>query len=135
MASEFPGHELIGPIEGFDDNAETEKQAAAMLKAHPDLLGLYNVGAGNAGLLKALEKSGRATKLRVVAHELAGPTRKGLISGAFDVVLDQNPEGEIRAAVAAARSLAHGRDPGAEAEPIEIGIFLRDNLRHEGNPK
>ncbi len=135
LAAEFPRHTLVGPVEGLDDNAATEKQALAMLKAHPDLLGLYNLGAGNAGLLRALEESRRAGKVRVVAHELAGPTRAGLTSGAIDVVLDQNPEGEIRAAIAAARGLALGRGAEGVAEPIEIGIFLRDNLRHEGSPK
>ena len=46
-----------------------------------------------------------------------------------DVVLDQNPDGEIRAALAAARALALGGAGSDNAEPIEIGIFLRDNLR------
>jgi LacI family transcriptional regulator len=45
------------------------------------------------------------------------------------VVLDQNPDGEIRAAVAAARALALGQGSDYHPEPIEIGIFLRDNLR------
>jgi LacI family transcriptional regulator len=135
MRAEFPAHELVGPREGRDDNAETEKQALALLKAHPDLLGLYNLGAGNAGLLDALEKSGKAGRLRVVAHELSEPTRKGLVCGAIDVVLDQNPEGEVRAAITAARNLALGHAAATAAEPIEIGIFLRDNLRDEGSPK
>jgi LacI family transcriptional regulator len=135
IREEFPNHRLIGPVEGLDDNAATEKQAAAMLKANPDLAGLYNAGAGNAGLLRALEAGGRATKVRVVAHELSEPTRAGLKSGAIDVVLDQNPVGEIRAAVAAARSLALRRGADAHPEPIEIGVFLRDNLRQEGSPK
>lgn len=129
MDEEFPGHPLVGPVEGLDDNATTEKQALAMLKANPDLVGLYNLGAGNEGLLRALEKSGRAGSIRVVAHELSEPTRKGLTSGALDVVLDQNPEGEIRSAITAARSLAMGRPVDGDAEAIEIGIFLRDNLR------
>ena len=135
LREEFPGHDLTGPVEGRDDDAETEKQAARMLAAHPQLRGLYNLGAGNGGLLRALRKSGRAGQLRVVAHELTEATRDGLGSGAIDVVLDQNPAGEIRAAIAAARSLALGRGADFQSEPIEIGIFLRDNLRHEGSPK
>lgn len=135
MRKEFPHLELVGPVEGLDDSAATEKQVAAMLKAHPDLRGLYNLGAGNAGLLKALEKSGRAKAVHVIAHELSAPTRTGLASGEIDVVLDQNPDGEIRAAIAAARSLALGRGADFQSEPIEIGIFLRDNLRQEGSPK
>lgn len=135
MRDEFPHHTLVGPVEGLDDSAETEKQVAAMLKAHPDLLGLYNFGAGNGGLLKALEKSGRAKAVRVIAHELSAPTRAGLANGEIDVVLDQNADGEIRAALAAARALALGRATDFQSEPIEIGIFLRDNLRNEVSPK
>jgi LacI family transcriptional regulator len=99
------------------------------LLAQGDLAGPYNAGAGNAGLLAALAESGRAGGLRVIVHELSGPTRAGLRSGTLDVVLDQNPEGEIRAAIAAARAVALGQGLDHHAEAIEIGIFLRDNLR------
>jgi LacI family transcriptional regulator len=126
-AAEFPRLELVGPLEGYDDNACTEAAARQLLRAHPDLRGIYNLGAGNAGLLAALEAAGRP--LRVIAHELTEPTRAGLRSGALDVVLDQNPVGEIRAAIAAARALALGQGADFHSEAIEIGIFLRDNLR------
>jgi LacI family transcriptional regulator len=129
MASEFTGITLIGPSEGHDDRQETERLAAQLLAAHPDLKGIYNLGAGNAGLIAAIEGSGRLGQVHVIAHELSEPTYAGLKSGAIDVVLDQNPDGEIRAAVAAARMLALGQDADPHAEPIEIGIFLRDNLR------
>jgi len=129
LHDEFPALEVLGPAEGRDQRAETEQLATALLDAHPDLCGIYNLGAGNAGLLAALEKSGRADKVRVIAHELTGSTRAGLRSGAFDVVLDQNPDGEIRAAIAAARQVAMSPDAEVHSEPIEIGIFLRDNLR------
>jgi LacI family transcriptional regulator len=131
--AEFPGLALIGPLEGHDDPDQTEKLVADLLKAHPDLSGLYNLGAGNGGLLRALDGSGRARSIRVIAHELTGPTREGLRSGSIDIVLDQNPDSEIRAAIAAARQLALGVEKPLAAfrqdEPIEIGIFLRDNLR------
>ena len=129
MRKEFPRLEILGPAEGHDERSETEHLAADLLAAHPDLAGIYNLGAGNRGLLAALENSGRSGKVRVIAHELTEPTRAGLASGAIDVVLDQNPDGEIRAAIAAARALALGEGGDYRADPIEIGIFLRDNLR------
>lgn len=129
LALEFPRVELIGPIEGHDERAETQTIIADLLTRHPDLAGLYNLGAGNAGLVAALEASGRAGTIRVIAHELTDPTRRGLKSGVIDVVLDQNPDGEIREAIAAARILALGGHGSPVSDPIEIGIFLRDNLR------
>lgn len=128
MAAEFGAIDIIGPFEGHDQRSETAGIVASLLNEHTDLAGLYNLGAGNAGLVSALEASGRAGGLRVIAHELTAPTRAGLLSGVIDVVLDQNPEGEIREAIAAARMLSVGAT-GIATDPIEIGIFLRDNLR------
>ena len=45
------------------------------------------------------------------------------------MVIDQNPDGEIRDAIAAARQVAMAPDAEIHSDPIEIGIFLRDNLR------
>jgi LacI family transcriptional regulator len=131
MEAEFPGHELIGPREGFDDDLLTEAAATELLTG-PPLAGIYNLGAGNAGLIAALSKAGQGGKVRVVAHELTEATRDGLRSGAVDVVLDQNPDGEIAAALAVARGYAMGdsaHHPAPQPTPIEIGVFLRDNLR------
>lgn len=133
LQSEFPTLVPVGPVEGHDESAETGAAASGLLEEHPDLVGLYNLGAGNAGLIAALQGTGRATSVRVIAHELTPSTIAGLTRGTIDVVLDQNPDDEIRAAVAAARALASGSargvEEGAQARPIAIGIFLRDNLR------
>lgn len=127
--AEFPRLHLIGPEEGFDEPGMTGACVSSLVADHPDLVGLYSMGAGNAGLIEALVATGRAGHLRVIAHELTRSTRDALNSGALDVVLDQNPEGEIRAAIAVARQIALRADRDFLAEPIEIGIFLRDNLR------
>lgn len=129
ITAEFPAIELVGPIEGHDEGAETGDLVCQLLESHADLAGIYNLGAGNPGLVAVLEGSGRASAIRIIAHELTESTRLGLKSGVIDVVLDQNPDGEIRAAIAAARSLALGRHGIVKTEPIEIGVFLRDNLR------
>jgi LacI family transcriptional regulator len=129
LQAEFSNVEIIGPLEGHDERAETAGIVEKLMAQHPNLSGLYNLGAGNAGMVEALERSGRAGSIRVIAHELTASTRAGLVGGAIDVVLDQNPDGEIREAVAAARALALGTERSVSSDPIEIGIFLRDNLR------
>ncbi|HEY8576603.1 MAG TPA: LacI family DNA-binding transcriptional regulator [Devosia sp.] len=129
LASEFPQLHLIGPVEGHDERSETEAIIGDLLAKHPDLAGIYNLGAGNGGLVAALEARQQPGTIRVIAHELTGPTRQGLEAGVIDVVLDQNPDGEIREAIAAARMLALGGNGMGESNSIEIGIFLRDNLR------
>jgi LacI family transcriptional regulator len=128
LGREFPRLHISGPLEGFDDDTQTAAAALKLLE-DPQLCGIYNLGAGNAGLVSALGTTHRDGAVRVIAHELSETTRAALRSGTLDAVLDQNPDGEIRAAIAAARQVALA--PGAEihAHPIEIGVFLRDNLR------
>lgn len=128
LGREFRHLSIVGPLEGYDDDTATEA-AATRLLGHADLVGIYNLGAGNGGLVAALGKTHRAGDIRVVAHELSDTTRGALRAGTLDVVLDQNPDGEIRAAITAARQVALSPDAEVHSEPIEIGIFLRDNLR------
>lgn len=125
---EFPTLDLIGPIEGFDDPHETGKRVQEMLVHDPDVSGIYSMGAGNEGLIRALQQTGKAHRIKVIAHELTTDTRAGLKQGVFDVVLDQDPEGEVRAAIAAAQQLSLNAEAQIENNPIEIGIFMRDNL-------
>jgi LacI family transcriptional regulator len=129
LGREFPLLSIVGPLEGYDEDAATEAAALKLLDSNPDLAGIYNLGAGNAGLVAALGKTHRAGNIRVVAHELTDTTRDALRAGTLDVVLDQNPDGEIRAAIAAARQVALSPAAEIHSEAIEIGIFLRDNLR------
>lgn len=129
VAAEFPGLELVGPIEGQDEFTATYEKSLALVEAYPGLAGIYNAGAGNAGLLMALNERGLAGKVRVIGHELTGPTRAGLESGAIDVVLDQSPEDEIRAVCATARRLVVGADAAPPQTQLEIRVLMRDNLR------
>lgn len=125
MAAEFPHLSLVGPLEGFDDPARTEALAARLLAQNQKLTGIYNLGAGNSGLRAAL-LAHVGPRPRVIVHELTPTSRRGLAEQSFDLVLDQNPAGEIRAAIAAARALVLGTPPASDS--IGIGIFLRDNL-------
>lgn len=128
ISAEFPHIELIGPVEGRDNAEKTESCTRELLKTHSDLAGIYSMGAGNAGLIAAITSAHR-TGMHVIAHELTESTRDALKSGVLDVVIDQNPAGEIREAVSIARQIAVGGQNALSQIPIEIGIFLRDNLR------
>ena len=123
----FPHVTLLPALEGRDDRDRTERQARALLDAHPDLGGLYNAGAGNQGLLAALRGSGHAGRLVVVAHELTAHARDALRLGHFAAILHQDQNDEIEQAVALIRARADG--PGARVpRPTRLEIFLEHNL-------
>lgn len=138
LDKEFPHLNILPAIEGHDHTRTAQEAVTALLDQHPDVTGIYSVGAGNSGLLAAMETSGAAGKVRIVVHELTDATSRGLNEGVLDVVLDQDPAGEIAATLAciekmSAKALMHAsvvpsRVDDGPIEPVSLRIFMRDNV-------
>lgn len=127
LQAEFPALTILPVIEGQDLAAPTADVAHELLSAHPDLAGIYNMGAGNRGLVKALrEHSG--PRVVAIAHELTPISRQALVDGNYDAIICQDPAQEVRSAVRALQALCEGKEVGRSRERIRIEIFLRDNL-------
>ena len=128
LAQEFPHLAILPVLESRDDWQRVEKVTAEMLAAHPDLIGIYNVGAGARGIVTALENTGRQKQVTYIAHELTDHTRRALVDGTIDAIINQNAGHEVRSAVRVLMAKAD-RTPLIEAmEHIRIDIFVRDNL-------
>lgn len=128
IAQDFPEVHVIALREGRDDPARVHKLVEDLLRQHPDLAGIYNAGAGNAGVISALEASGRAREIVYIAHELIEENREALVRGTIDAVINQDPGHEVRSAARVLLSLTSDWQIIDEQERIRIDIFLRDNL-------
>ena len=128
ISEAYPELEIVGLREGHDDAARNHEQTRGLLKQHPDLMGIYNIGAGSAGVGAALRESGRADQICFIGHELTDDTRTLVIDGVMDAVIAQNPR---REAIDACRMLLNaqaGRDACAGIVPPRIDIYVRENL-------
>lgn len=128
VEAEFPGLTLAPVVEGRDNANQVFGQMVAFFRAQPDVIGLYSLGAGNQGLIRALHAEKRAGSVCVIAHELSDYSRKALEDGVFDAVLNQDPGHEVRSALRVLKAKADGLDVIAGQEKIRIDIFLKDNL-------
>lgn len=128
LSSEYPNVTTLPVLEGRDDSERTRLLTAELLARRSDLLGIYSCGAGNRGIAEALEASGRARDVVWIAHELTQYTRRFLVRGTIDAIINQDPGHEARSAarVLLAHCLAEPTSP--DQERIRIDIFLRDNL-------
>ena len=126
MQQDYPQLALLPAVEGLDDGRITAALTRTLLE-HEALIGIYSVGAGNRGIIEALEQSARQHDVVVVGHELTAHTRRALLDGTFDAVLHQQVCDEVAVAVEALRAASVG-DAGHVPAPIRIDIFLRDNI-------
>ncbi len=127
MQQDYPQLELLAAAEGLDEGGVTAELTHALLARHDDLVGIYSIGAGNRGIIEALEQSGRQHDVVLIGHELTAHSRRALLSGTFDAVLHQQVSDEIMVAVEALKAASDGASDHVPP-PIRIDIFLRDNL-------
>ncbi|MEO9168665.1 MAG: LacI family DNA-binding transcriptional regulator [Aestuariivirga sp.] len=128
MAHEFPNLTVLPVRESRDDTERSEELAKQILKEHPDLLGIYNVGGGTAGITSALEADGDPKHTIFIAHEVTEGSRRALIRGSIDVIINQDPGHEVRSAVRVLIARADNAPVIEAQERIRIDIFMRDNL-------
>lgn len=131
MRGEFPALEPLTPLEGRDDPGQVEDLLCGLLARRDDIVGIYSLGAGNRGIVRALEKRrGEAggSRLPIVVHELTDLARQALQSGVFDAVINQDIGHEVRSAARVLRALVEGRPILDAQERIRVEIFMRDNL-------
>ncbi len=128
MAREFPQLQVLPVREGRDDFEKVEAVTAALLAETPDLVGIYNVGAGNRGIVAALEAEGRGEHVVFVAHDLTPFTRKQLVRGTIDAIINQDPGHEARSAARVLLSACENSPIVPDQERIRIDVFLRDNI-------
>ena len=128
MNLEYPRLSVLTPVEGGDRDDVSETLATRLLADHADLIGVYNAGAGTAGVAKAVAEAGREATLVFIAHDLTPVTRRCLLRGAIDAVIAQDPGHEARSAIRVLLSLARNEPILAEQENIRIDIVMRDNL-------
>ena len=125
---EYPNLSLLGVVEGGDQDDLNEGLMTRLISDHPDLIGIYNVGAGWSGVAKAISDAGRERQIIFIAHDLTSFNRRCLLRGVMDAVVSQDPGHEARSAIRILLGLVRREPILAEQEKIRIEIIMRDNL-------
>jgi LacI family transcriptional regulator len=128
IGENFSGLIMLPVLEGRDDPDVVERLVSDLFSSRGDIVALYSLGAGNRGLVRALQWLDAAHRPVVVAHELTDTTRGALQSGLIDAVLNQDAGHEVRSAIRVLKAKADGLPVVSAQERIRIDIFLKDNL-------
>ena len=127
MEEMFPGLTVIGMREGHDNAAENYRHSVSVIDNTPDLVGIYNVGGSSDGISRAITEKKRHD-LVFIGHGLTADTRRMLIDGTMDAVIDSDPMSILETALQRITNPELDRSLYA----VKMDIFLRENLMPSG---
>lgn len=113
-------------VVGRDEKDDTHQLMLDVLSTQPELIGVYNVGAANHSIARALRETGTAEEIVFIGHHLTKNTKAALGDGTMDVVLHMNLNTIARQAIDTI--LAHLEDRPAHPDTLPIEIVTRENL-------
>lgn len=128
LSREYPQFRVLPIRESQDNFVNVEKLTLSLIENNPDLVGIYNVGAGNRGIVNALQGTGSNKKIVFIAHEITPFTRKALINHSIDALINQDYQREARSAAKILWALTCNEKITEDEEKIRTEIILQHNL-------
>lgn len=127
LAESYPHLRIVDLREVSDDRRRGYAEAKLLLSRYPDLAGIYSIGGGVEGIALALEEAARGQDVVVIGHELTEETRRYLVNGTIDALIDQNPRVEAREAIELLVQAARGGER-LTSRPMRVHAIFRENL-------
>lgn len=119
----------LGPVvEAHDDEREGHRRALAVLRAHPNLQGIYVSTVNSLPVLRAAEQAGRLSGLTVVTTDLFPELVPWIRGGKVAATVYQRPLSQGRLALQALyQFLLNGTRPAAQLHVVPH-LVMRSNL-------
>jgi LacI family transcriptional regulator len=123
-----PGFKILEPAVCNDDPEIAYKLTLEMVHGSEKLVGLYSVGGGTRGTIRALEESQLSTRPAYVCHPLTPATRRGLIRGTVDVVIAPDIRELARATIQMCLKLKEAAHLTKQAAIVPFVIYTSENV-------
>ena len=119
---------VLEPAVCLDDPKIAYQQTLELLRTTDQLSGIYNVGGGASGVLRAIEETEPAGKLAYVCHELTPATRTGLSAGTIDLVLAHDLPELARSSIKMLVDLKKAPPGRKQSVVVPFNIYTSENI-------
>jgi LacI family transcriptional regulator len=119
---------VLEPAVCLDDPKIAYQQTLGLLRANDELAGVYNVGGGASGVLRAIEEIKPSRKLAYVCHELTPATRAGLSAGTIDLVLAHDLPELARSTIKMLADLKKAPSVRKQSVIVPFNIYTSENI-------
>ncbi len=123
---DFPDLEVLDLVLGNDDAEDNYAKVGQLLDHNPDIVGLYNIGSGNRGIIKALKERNIEKDVVFITHHLTSKSRPNLLNGTIDAVIHQDMK--KLANLVLKKFHMEDRQITSEVTIMPFEIILRENV-------
>ena len=131
ISENFPHLQCTSAYECHDHADRCYSAVTQALRKYPDIVGVYNTGAGSAGVVAALRKLELAGKIMFVGHEISDEHRRYIDEGIMDLVIDQDPDGQTLSCFQHLLYSCGMVDDAPSSDPNEFRLFCRENAARQ----
>ena len=128
LSAANPGLSLGPIIEAHDDEREAHRRARDVLRAHPQLKGLYVSTVNSMPVLRAAEQEGRLDGLTVITTDLFPELVDWIRAGKVAATVYQRPLTQGRAALQALYQYLQRRDRVPDSQRVVPYVVMRSNV-------
>ena len=111
-----------------DDPEIAYEEALKMLHGSEKLVGLYSVGGGTRGAIRAIEENQLSGKPAYICHPLTPATREGLIRGTVDLIIAPDIPELARATIQMCRKLKEAALVTKQTAIVPFVIYTSENV-------
>ena len=113
-------------LNGHDDSEGNYQGVQQAFSQRDDIVGIYNVGGGHQGVVRALRDLGVANEVVFIGHNLTSRTKSYLLDGTMDIVIHLNVR--IVAEQTVEALISHLENRPFKPSPILTGVITRENI-------
>lgn len=85
-----PGIEMLPLEKCYDRNDIAHEIVCDMLRAYPDITGVFLSANGQVGACRALQELGLQDKVKLICYDLTPENRENVLNGTIDFLIDQD---------------------------------------------
>lgn len=128
LGEDFQQLSVTAAMDINEDGDASYAETLKLLRQEPDLLGIYCVGAGRFGVVRAMSEAKVERKPVFICHDLTPLTRSYLIEDLADVVIDQNARLTAEQSVIQLLGSIASSAPVMASRYIEPRLIFRENI-------
>lgn len=128
LAKDYSSLILMDAIEIEDSSRTGYLKARALLESNPEIGGIYCIGGGRSGVIRAIDEVNPKIRPVLICHDLTNSSRNQLLDGKIDVLIDQNARLMAEQSVINLLGTLATTAPYLTHKLIEPRIIFRENI-------